>query len=93
MTAGAKAERKALEPIENIKARASIVEIIGPYAELRKHRDGELWAKCPLHTDRTPSFKVSPKRQSFKCFGCGAAGDVFDFIRLAEGVQVAEGIT
>ena len=61
------AERKPLEPIENIKARADIVEIIGRCTELRKHRDGELWAKCPLHTDRTPSFKVSPKRQSFKC--------------------------
>lgn len=76
-----------LEPIEDIKARTDIVDVIGRYADLKK-RGKSYFAKCPLHADRTPSFKVNPERQSFICFGCGAKGDVFDFIRAAEHVDL-----
>lgn len=72
-----------LEPIESIKARTSIVDVVGRYADLKK-RKGLYWSQCPLHTDRTPSFKVDPVRQNFRCFGCGANGDVFDFIMAAD---------
>jgi hypothetical protein len=48
--------------------------------ELRQ-RGRSLWGLCPFHDDRTPSFTVDPEKQRFKCFGCGAGGDVIDFIQ------------
>ena len=42
-------------------------------------------ASCPFHADRTPSFRVFPDSKRFKCFGCGARGDVFEFLRRFEG--------
>jgi DNA primase len=74
-----------LEPIESIKARTNIIDVVGRYADLKK-RKADYWACCPLHSDGTPSFKVNPARQSFYCFGCGAKGDVFDFVMAAENV-------
>jgi DNA primase len=49
--------------------------------ELRR-RGRDFWAPCPLHQEKTPSFKVSVDRQAFHCFGCGAGGDVIAFIML-----------
>ena len=46
-----------------------------------KKRGRSMWGLCPLHDDRTPSFTVDPEKQRFKCFGCGAGGDVIDFIQ------------
>jgi DNA primase len=76
-----------LEPIEDIKTRTDIVDVVGRYADLKK-RSGAYWANCPLHTDGSPSFKVNPARQSFICFGCGAKGDVFDFVMAADNVDL-----
>lgn len=45
-----------------------------------KRRGRDFWARCPFHADKTPSFKVSPEKQKFHCFGCGEHGDVLDFI-------------
>src|SRR3954451_22338250 len=73
--------------IERIKAHTDIVDIVGLYAALKKRR-AEYWAKCPLHTDRTPSFKVNEQRQQFMCFGCGAKGDVLDFVMAAENLDL-----
>lgn len=47
---------------------------------------------CPFHQEKTPSFSVSPAKQIFKCFGCGAGGDVFTFIQLREGVSFVEAL-
>lgn len=43
-----------------------------------KGRGLSLWGHCPFHDDKKPSFKVDPERQRFKCFGCGAGGDMID---------------
>ncbi len=45
-----------------------------------KRRGRDFWAPCPFHADKTPSFKVSPEKQKFHCFGCGEHGDALDFI-------------
>ena len=76
-----------LEPIENIKARTDIIDIVGRYAAMKK-RGSNYWAKCLLHVDGTPSFQVSPEHQNFHCFGCGAKGDAFDFVMAAENVDL-----
>jgi hypothetical protein len=66
-----------------IKARADFLAIAGCYTRLR--RAGRQWVGlCPFHAERHPSFYVEPVRRVFYCFGCGAGGDVFDFVMRAE---------
>jgi DNA primase len=60
--------------------------------ELRQ-RGRDLWAPCPFHTEKTPSFKVSPERQSFYCFSCNEHGDVIDFIQKLHGVSFRDALT
>lgn len=71
---------------ELIRERCDIVDVVGSYIQLKNM--GKSWkACCPFHQEKTPSFTVSPERQSFHCFGCGAGGDVFKFVMLYENVD------
>ena len=79
------------ESLDALKARVDIVDIVGRYTDLKK-RGGELWCCCPLHGEKTPSFKVNEARQTFHCFGCHAKGDVFDFVKEVERVDPATAI-
>ncbi len=65
--------------IEQVAAANDIVEVIGAYFPL-KRAGASFKALCPFHQEKTPSFNVSPQRQSFHCFGCGAGGSVFRFV-------------
>ena len=67
------------ETIEQIAAANDIVEVIGSYFPL-KRAGTNFKALCPFHQEKTPSFIVSPTRQTFHCFGCGAGGSVFRFV-------------
>jgi len=67
------------ETIEQIAAANDIVEVIGAYFPL-KRAGANFKALCPFHQEKTPSFTVSPSRQTFHCFGCGAGGSVFRFV-------------
>jgi DNA primase len=67
------------ETIEQIAAANDIVEVIGSYFPL-KRAGANFKALCPFHQEKTPSFTVSPSRQTFHCFGCGAGGSVFRFV-------------
>jgi DNA primase len=70
--------------INRIRDRADIVEIVGAHLSLSKagqHYKG----LCPFHSEKTPSFTVSPSRQMFHCFGCGEGGNVFTFLMKIEG--------
>src|SRR4051812_20165745 len=80
-----------LETLEELKARVDIVDIARGYCSL-KRQGPALWARCPLHSDKTPSFKVAPVWQRFHCFGCDAQGDVFDLVGAAERLSVADAI-
>jgi len=67
---------------EDVKARNKIENIIGEDIQLRRVGK-ELSGRCPFHSDgreHTPSFSVSPIKQVFNCFGCGASGDVFGYV-------------
>lgn len=61
--------------LEEIRERADIVDIIGEYVKLNK-RGANFLGLCPFHNEKTPSFSVSPNKNFFHCFGCGAGGDV-----------------
>ena len=67
------------ETIEQIAAANDIVEVIGSYFPL-KRAGANYKALCPFHQEKTPSFTVSPGRQTFHCFGCGVGGSVFRFV-------------
>jgi DNA primase len=74
------------ETIEQIAAANDIVEVIGSYFPV-KRAGVNFKALCPFHQEKTPSFMVSPNRQTFHCFGCGAGGSVFRFVMEYEHVD------
>ena len=74
------------ETIEQIAAANDIVEVIGSYFPL-KRAGANFKALCPFHQEKTPSFTVSPSRQTFHCFGCGVGGSVFRFVMDYEHVD------
>ncbi|NLX13038.1 MAG: DNA primase [Phycisphaerales bacterium] len=67
----------------------NLVDIVGNYVALKRAGDNYK-GLCPFHEEKTPSFNVSSVKQIFKCFGCGAGGDVFKFVQLKEGVDFLE---
>lgn len=77
--------------IDAILQRVDIVEIAGRYVSLSK-KGKNFSGLCPFHSEKTPSFLVSPEKQIFKCFGCGKGGNVFHFIMNIEGVSFPEAV-
>ncbi len=77
--------------IEDLKSHASIVQIVQERVPLR--RAGVAWkGLCPFHGEKTPSFNVNEDRRTFKCFGCGAGGDVIKFIELYDKITFPEAV-
>lgn len=79
------------EFIEEVKAGNEITSVIGEYVSLRK-RGGSFLGLCPFHTEKTPSFNVNQEKQFFYCFGCGAGGDVINFIMRMENLTFPEAL-
>lgn len=75
--------------LDALLARTDIVELIGRYVPLTKSGP-EYEACCPFHTEATPSFKVSPAKQFFHCFGCGAHGNAVGFLMQHQGIEFLE---
>ena len=78
--------------IEQLKRSHPIAEVVRRHGVELRGQGKRLTARCPFHEDRTPSFCVYPETESFHCFGCGAAGDVIDFIRRTEGLSFREAV-
>jgi len=77
--------------IDQVRNSISIVDLVGGYVRLKK-KGKDFAALCPFHTEKTPSFLVSESKQIFKCFGCGAGGDIFEFIMLMDNLTFPESI-
>jgi DNA primase len=82
---------KADSLLEEIRSKVDIVEFISDYVQLK--RAGQNYkALCPFHSEKTPSFMVSPSKQIFHCFGCGVGGDVVTFLMKHENISFNEAI-
>jgi len=77
--------------IESLKNSIDIVDVIGSFIELRK-AGANYKANCPFHGEKTPSFVVSPSKQIYHCFGCGAGGDSIKFVMEHEKLTYPEAI-
>jgi len=75
--------------IDQIRQAVDVVEVISDYVQLKK-QGRNYFGLCPFHGESTPSFSVSPDKQIFHCFGCGAGGNVFSFLMELEGISFQE---
>lgn len=76
---------------EQLKSQLNIVEVVGQYVRLKRQGGGARYVGlCPFHSEKTPSFGVLSTLQIYKCFGCGAGGDVFSFVMEREGLTFPE---
>src|SRR5262249_46629094 len=76
---------------DEVKNQADIVRIVSDYVALKK-RGANYIARCPFHSEKTPSFNVHQGKGIYKCFGCGVVGSLFDFIMQIEGCSFPEAV-
>lgn len=79
------------DSIEALKARLDVVDVVGSYIELKK-AGANFKAPCPFHDEKTGSFVVSPSKQIYHCFGCGAGGDSVKFVMEYEKLSYPEAL-
>ncbi|MDD7417767.1 MAG: DNA primase [Spirochaetales bacterium] len=77
--------------IDEVNQRTDFVSLVSEYASLEK-RGNEYWAKCPFHTDKTPSFHIIPEKGMYKCFSCGRGGSVINFFMEMEKLSFPEAV-
>ena len=82
----------AMDFVEQVKSSVDIVKVVGEYVRLRKAGPTRYVGLCPFHNEKSPSFGVNTLHQFYKCFGCGAGGDVFKFLMTVQGISFFEAL-
>ena len=80
------------DDLDAVRERTDIVKLVSGYLTLKKSGHDSFSGLCPFHTEKTPSFSVSPSKGVFYCFGCGAGGDAIKFLREVEHLDFAEAV-
>jgi DNA primase len=80
------------EDIAAVRERSPIADVIGEYLQLRPAGGGNLKGLCPFHSERTPSFNVTPGKELYHCFSCGEGGDVIKFLMKIESLDFGEAV-
>ena len=78
--------------LQELADRNDIVDVVGQYVRLTKKSGANLFGLCPFHSEKTPSFSVSPDRQIYHCFGCGKGGSVISFIMEIENLSFPDAV-
>lgn len=78
--------------LRDLKNRINIHDVVGRVVTLRKAGGARFKGLCPFHSEKTPSFNVSTDKGYYKCFGCGKAGDIINFVMETEGLQFTESV-
>jgi len=79
------------EVVEEVRMKNDIVDVVSGYVKIQK-KGSSYFGLCPFHNEKSPSFSVSPSRQMYYCFGCGAGGNVFTFVMEYENYSFQEAI-
>ena len=77
--------------LDEILRRTDLVQLVGKRVKLER-KGRVFWGICPFHKEKSPSFKVENERRTFHCFGCGAGGDAFKWLRETEGLNFPEAV-
>src|SRR6202166_1841573 len=77
--------------LEEILRRTDLVQLVGRRVKLER-RGRIFWGLCPFHKEKSPSFKVENERRNYKCFGCGAGGDAFRWLKETDGLSFPEAV-
>ena len=80
-----------MSEVDEVKLKTDLVSLVGEHVDLKK-AGKNYKGLCPFHNEKTPSFIVTPELQIYKCFGCGASGDVFTFLEEYEGMEFYEAL-
>ncbi len=80
------------EDVAAVREKSPIADVIGEHVQLRNAGGGNLKGLCPFHEEKSPSLSVSPSRNLFYCFGCGAGGDVIRFVEQIEHLSFTEAV-
>ncbi len=78
--------------LQELSERNDIVDVVGSYVRLTKRSGANLFGLCPFHSEKTPSFSVSPDKQIYHCFGCGKGGSVIGFIMEIENLSFPDAV-
>ncbi|MFV0451656.1 MAG: DNA primase [Propioniciclava sp.] len=80
------------EDLETVRERARIDEVVSSFVQLRPSGGGSLTGLCPFHDEKTPSFRVTPAKGFYYCFGCGEGGDVISFVEKINNMGFTEAV-